>query len=81
MQYLIAFFSRLEAASDIISGSFVRPIVSDKRLRLHNPHFSLYPEIQAEAVGGGRFDVLFAITAEGKQLVMSYPVWLYSRSV
>ena len=30
MQYLIVFCSRLEAASDVISGRFVSPIVLDK---------------------------------------------------
>ena len=29
VQYLIAFVSTLEAASDVISGKFVRPIVPD----------------------------------------------------
>ena len=36
-QYLITFCSRLEAASDVISGRIARPIVVDKRVKLCHP--------------------------------------------
>ena len=49
MQYMIAFCSRPEAASDIISSKFVRPIVPEKRGQFRSR------QIQTEAVVGGIF--------------------------
>ena len=56
MLYLVAFCSRPEAAGDVISGRFVRPIVSDKSVKLCYPRLNCSPEIQQEAAGGGIFD-------------------------
>ena len=40
VQYLIAFCSRLEAASDVISGTFVGPIGLNKRVTFHDPNLN-----------------------------------------
>ena len=45
LQYLIAFCSRLERASDFISGIFVGPIVHDKCVKFHDYHFNRSREI------------------------------------
>ena len=37
VQYLITFSSRRETASGVISGMFVRPVVLDKFVKLHDP--------------------------------------------
>ena len=37
MQYVVAFCSLLEADSDVISGIFVAPIVSDKLVKFSDP--------------------------------------------
>ena len=59
MQYLIAFYSRPEADSGVISGRFVRLIVPDKCLKYCNPYLNLSGEIRPEAIGGDIFDRLF----------------------
>ena len=58
VQYLTAFCSRLEAASNVISRTFVRQIGPDKPVKLR--------EIPPEAVGGGIFDSVFNITSDQK---------------
>ena len=35
--YLIAFCSRPEIASDVISGKFLDPVVQDKSVKFHDP--------------------------------------------
>ena len=50
VQYLIAFCSRLEAASCVISGSFVGPVVSDERVKYGDLHLTLSQAILPEAV-------------------------------
>ena len=55
-QYLIAFCSRLETASDVISGRFVGSIICDEDVKFHDPHLNHSREIPPEAVGGGIFD-------------------------
>ena len=62
MQYLIAFGSRLEKASSVISVIFVVPIVLDKRVKFRDPQLNRYREIPPEAVGGGIFEVFFRDT-------------------
>ena len=53
VQYLIiAFCSRPEPASDVISGCFVGPIASDKPAKLSGPRANHFGEIPPEAVGG-----------------------------
>ena len=51
--YLVAFCSRPEAAGDVISGRFVRTIVSDC---LRYEGYPLSPGIRPEAVRCGIFD-------------------------
>ena len=61
VQYLI-FCSRPEAASDVISGMFVGPIVLDECVKFHGPSLNRSNEIPPEAVGGGIFDKFFFAT-------------------
>ena len=56
MQYLITFCSRLEAASDVISGVFVGPIIFDISVRFRGPIIFRSREIIPEAVGSGVFE-------------------------
>ena len=51
----MAFCSRQEAASVIVSGEFVRPIVLYKYVKFRHPSLYLGREIPPEAVGGGIF--------------------------
>ena len=67
-----------EAVSDVLPSCIVGLIVPDRWLKFCNPRVNLSGEIQAEAVGCGIFDSLFAVTPERKQQMSSYPVWLYS---
>ena len=50
VQYLIAFCSRLEAASDVIFGTFEGPAVPDKRVKFCDPCLNHSGEIQPKAV-------------------------------
>ena len=59
VQYLMAFCSRPEAASDIISGRFARPIVLDKCVNFRDPSLNRSREIPALAVGSGILDSFF----------------------
>ena len=45
MQYLIAFCSQPAAASDVMSGRFVRPIVPDKCVKFSDHCFNHSPKI------------------------------------
>ena len=56
LQYFIAFCSRPEAASEVISGRFLRPIVPDKCAKFRDPCSTRSREIPPGAVGGGTFD-------------------------
>ena len=60
-QYLIAFWSRPEAANGVTSDKFVRPIVPDKCIKFCDPCLNRSREIPLEAVGGGIFE-FFDIT-------------------
>ena len=55
MQCLIAFCSRLETASDVVSGSFLGPIVHDKLVKFCDSRFKHCREILPEAFGSGIF--------------------------
>ena len=56
VHYLIPFCSRPEAASGIMFGNFVEPVVSDKRVKCRDPSLNHSPEIRPQAVGCGIFD-------------------------
>ena len=56
VQYLIAFYSRSEAASDVTFVRFVGPIAYEKRVKFRYPGLNCSREIPPEAVGGGIFD-------------------------
>ena len=56
VQYLIAFCSLPQTASDVMSGSFVGPIIHDKRVKFRYSRLNLSREIPLDAVGGGFFD-------------------------
>ena len=57
---------RPEAASDVISGKFVRPIIIDKNVKFCDPCLNHSREISPEAAGVGDFDIFFAITSDRK---------------
>ena len=59
MQYLSAFCSRLEEASDAISGRFVGLTLPDECEKFRNPELNRSGEIPPEAVRNGIFDSLF----------------------
>ena len=50
VQYFIAFRSRPEATSDVISGSFPGHVVPDNRVRFSDPCLIRFREILPEAV-------------------------------
>ena len=50
VQKLMAFSSRLERVSDVISSRFVRPIVLDKCVKFRDPRLNHSREIQLEAI-------------------------------
>ena len=64
VEYLITFYSRPEAASDVISGMFVGPVVRDKSVKSHDPSLNRSREIPPEAVGGGIFNCFAPITPD-----------------
>ena len=41
VQYLIVFFSRPEATSDVVSGMLVRPIVPNKHAKFGGSHLTI----------------------------------------
>ena len=53
MKHLIAFCSRSEAASDVISDAFVGPVVSDKPVKFGYLCLNRSRQIPPEAVGSG----------------------------
>ena len=55
LQNLIAFCSRLEAASDVISGRFMRPIVPDKNVKFCDPRLNYSGKIRCETIAGSIF--------------------------
>ena len=64
-----------EAASDVISGKFVRPVVLDKLAKFHDPSFNISRAIQPEAVGGF-FSTVSPKSSDRKYIMTLYPVWL-----
>ena len=59
VQYLVAFSSWPKAATDVISGKFLRPIIADKWIKLRDSYLNRSQENPPEAVGGGFFDSFF----------------------
>ena len=53
MQYLIAFYNRLEAVSNVISGRFVGLTAPDKCVKRRDPRLDRSEEIRPKAVGHG----------------------------
>ena len=51
VQYLIAFYSRLETASEVVYGRFVRLTIPDKRLTFRYPRLYRSREVRQETVG------------------------------
>ena len=64
VQNLIAFCSRPEVTCDVISGSFVGPVVPDNRVKFGDARLNCSQEIPPEAVYGGIFDGLFAVASD-----------------
>ena len=62
VQYWITFCSRPQAASDIVSGTFVSLVVLVKRVKFHDPCLNRSWEIPREAARGGIFDCFPPIT-------------------
>ena len=58
-QYLVAFCNRLERASDVISGKFVRQIAAEKCVKFSHPRLNDSGEILPETIGIGNFDSFF----------------------
>ena len=65
-QNLIAFCSRPEETSDVISGIFVGLVVSDDCMKFGDLRINLSRDITPEAVLGGIFDSFFAVTSDRK---------------
>ena len=59
VQYLIAFCSRQEATSNVISSRFVGPVIPDNSVKFGDPLINLSPEIPPEAIWDGIFDGFF----------------------
>ena len=51
-EFIITFCSRLDTASEVVSGRSVGPIVIDKQEELRDPRLNLSREIPQESVGG-----------------------------
>ena len=77
VQYLIAFCSRPETASDIISGRLVGPIVHDKHVNFLSIAKTVIEKFHMKP-SGAAFSTVFrtSITSDSdrKKQVMSYPV-------
>ena len=68
MLHLIAVCSRKEAATDVISGRFVRLAVHNKYVKFCDPRLNLSPEIQPEAIRRGIYDCFFEDGVAGRHL-------------
>ena len=56
VQYLIAFCSRSEAASDVISGALVKPTVPGKHVQFRGHRSNHTREIPPEGILGKKID-------------------------
>ena len=81
-QYLIAFDSRPEAASDVISGNFVGQTVDDNCVKCRDRHTHTAPDKFYRKPSHAAFSVVFrtSMLTERNTLVTSYPVWLRTMS-
>ena len=59
MQYLVAFCSRPEGTSDVISGRFVGQTVLEKCVKFGYPRFNRSREFPPTTVGSGIIDSFF----------------------
>ena len=66
VQYLIAFCSRTEVTSDVISDRILRSVVPDKGVKFGDPRLNCSLEIPPEAVLGGIFYGFFAVASDRK---------------
>ena len=66
VQYLIAFCSRLKAASDDMFGRFVGLTVPDKWVKFRDRRLNRSREIRPKSVESGIIDGFFAITYDQK---------------
>ena len=66
MRYSITFSSRLEAASDVMSGNFVRLVVLNKAVKFRDPRLNHSREIRPNVVEGGIFDSGFRDNCRSK---------------
>ena len=72
VQYLVEFYGRPEAASDVISGLFCDQLTPNKSVKFRDVCLNRYQEIPPEVVGGGIFDSLvFAISSNRKLLCLN----------
>ena len=55
--YLIAFCSRPEATSDVISSRFVGPVVPDNRLKFGDPRINLFDQFRMKPCEAAFFTV------------------------
>ena len=60
----IAFCSRLEEASDVLSSRFARLAVPVKTVKSRDPDLKRSKKIRPNVVGGGIFDSYFAASAD-----------------
>ena len=66
VQCLNAFCSQQEAASDVISGKFVRLIVPNKCVKFWDTHLKYSGEIRPKAIEVRIIDSIFTITSDPK---------------
>ena len=64
VQYLIAFRSLPEAASDVISNRFFGSVVPDKGVKFCDPDLNRPRESPPKIVWGGIFDGFFAVNSD-----------------
>ena len=76
VQYLIAFYNRPEATTDVTSSKFVRPVTYDNCVEFGDPCVNLSREISPEAPEAALSTVYFVVASDRKWIVTSYPVWL-----
>ena len=77
LMHICAVFNFILQPTGSSDGRFVRLIVSDKCAQFGYTCLNRSREIRPKAIGGR----IFTINSNQKQLVMSYPVWLQTRSV
>ena len=82
VQNITAFCSRPETTSDVISGIFVGPVLTDKYVNVRDHRLNLSEKNQpnsSETTFFGRFSNFDNCRSE--YLVMAYSVWLLTMSI